>query len=276
MRELRFVRPATADDYEAYVRLLAELGVDDPAPPKERWVADMAPNTLVYDEGSGAVGYVFYRLLGHDVHVANLAVAKEARRRGVGKALMGAVAKDARAKGCETWALNVKVENEPAITLYRSLGFTTEYEAAYMRIGWDAVARLPGGEEGISTRTIEPHEDAALEAALNVQRGRIAERRAREGWVLLRLVDEARPSEVRVGFACFNPVFPNSFPFRVARPTLARPLLEAIRPHARPEHDYTQLMVEGDEALRDVLVAIGAEIKLDLLYMSGPIPELVL
>lgn len=268
-------RPATAADYDVYVRLFPELGTDDPTLPREAWAAELLPHTLILEQGNEIAGYAYVVVLKETGYVRHVVVAPEARGKGAGRALMRASAERFRAAGCARWCLNVKVENTVAIALYASVGMAKLYESTPMRLGWDTLAHLPGGEEGITARAIEPHEDAALEAAFGMPIGSITICRARVGWVLLRLVDAARPEEARLGFACFNPSFPGSFPFRVARPTLVRPLLEAIRPHARPEDTFTQVVVENDPATKRALVEAGASVRMEIMNMEGPIPERV-
>jgi ribosomal-protein-alanine N-acetyltransferase len=55
--------------------------------------------------------------------VLNVAVAPEARRRGVARAVLGKVEAGARAQGARVAMLEVRRSNEPAIALYRSLGY---------------------------------------------------------------------------------------------------------------------------------------------------------
>ncbi|MDI3290851.1 GNAT family N-acetyltransferase [Polyangium sp. 15x6] len=268
-------RPATAADYDTYARLFPELGTDDPTLSREPWAAELMPHTLILEQGSDIVGYAYVVVLKETGYVRHVVVAPEARGKGAGRALMQASAERFRAAGCSRWCLNVKVENTVAIALYSSLGLAKVYESTSMRIGWETLARLPGEEEGITARVIDPREDAALEAAFGLPIGAITICRARAGWVLLRLVDAAQPEEARVGFACFNPSFPGSFPFRVAGPTLVRPLLEALRPHARPEDTFTQVVVEDDPETKHALVEAGASVRMEIMNMAGPIPERV-
>ncbi|MDC3956839.1 GNAT family N-acetyltransferase [Polyangium jinanense] len=268
-------RPATAADYDTYARLFPELGTDDPTLSREVWGVELMPHTLILEQGSELIGYAYVVVLKETGYVRHVVVAPEARGKGAGRALMRASAERFRAAGCSRWCLNVKVENTVAIALYSSLGMAKMYESTPMRLSWDVLARLPGGEEGITARAIDPREDAALEAAFGLPIGSITVCRARAGWVLLRLVDAAQPEEARVGFACFNPSFPGSFPFRVARPKLVRPLLEAVRPHARPEDAFTQVVVEGDPETKRALIEAGASVRMEIVNMEGPIPERV-
>ena len=79
-------------------------------------------------------------------HVADLGlmVAKEARRRGVGRALLEAAVDWARASGIRKLELHVFPWNEPAIALYEQFGFEREgyRKAHYHRAGEDVDAIL--------------------------------------------------------------------------------------------------------------------------------------
>jgi [ribosomal protein S18]-alanine N-acetyltransferase len=59
-----------------------------------------------------------------EVHLLDLAVAPEARRRGVGRELVGAVLGYAREADARLVLLEVRASNEAAIALYRSSGFS--------------------------------------------------------------------------------------------------------------------------------------------------------
>ncbi|MCL2419125.1 MAG: GNAT family N-acetyltransferase [Conexibacteraceae bacterium] len=59
-------------------------------------------------------------------HVADIAVIAEARRMGVGSALMQAAEAWARERGLPSLSLDVWSTNEPALAFYRRLGYTAE------------------------------------------------------------------------------------------------------------------------------------------------------
>ncbi|MCI0361573.1 MAG: GNAT family N-acetyltransferase [Planctomycetaceae bacterium] len=63
------------------------------------------------------------------VNVHDLAVAPRFRGRGIGKALLDAVADDARALGCCKVTLEVRADNAKAIELYRRAGFESTQPA---------------------------------------------------------------------------------------------------------------------------------------------------
>jgi L-amino acid N-acyltransferase YncA len=103
--------------------------------PEERaeWLAARGPRhpVIVAIDGSGAVlGWAtlnsFSPRAAYD-HVADISiyVAREARGRGVGRALMAVLEDRARAAGYHKLVLGVFPENTAAVALYGSRGFTT-------------------------------------------------------------------------------------------------------------------------------------------------------
>jgi ribosomal protein S18 acetylase RimI-like enzyme len=58
-----------------------------------------------------------------DCAIEDLFVRAEARGGGLGRALVSAAIERARARGCRRIELDTAEENEPALALYRSLGF---------------------------------------------------------------------------------------------------------------------------------------------------------
>jgi len=69
------------------------------------------------------VGFLVYWLVHDEVHVLNIATALSERRRGVARALMGEAVARGRAAGATVATLEVRRSNEPALALYRSLGY---------------------------------------------------------------------------------------------------------------------------------------------------------
>lgn len=264
------IRPAGPGDYAAYQAMFAELGVDDPIPPPDRFSRDLAPKILIYERDGAAIGYVLFDRLAADGYIRNLVVAPDARGGGVGGKLMSAAAGALRERGASAdWHLNVKVDNAPAIKLYERLGFAVEHRSMALRVPWASVANLAGEPAAIRALPVEPAEDDDVERGLGLLLGRIEMARQRGGQVIRQLRDAALAP---VGLACFDPAFPGAFPFRVARPSLARPLLEALAPHARPGDLDLQIVVEDDDALTDALLAAGAQVRLRMLHYRGPLP----
>ncbi|MFS8066234.1 MAG: GNAT family N-acetyltransferase, partial [Byssovorax sp.] len=208
----------------------------------------------------GALGYVVM-----------LVTAPEARRRGVGRALLQIAAERLRDAGCTEWGLNVKIDNLPALRLYECVGMRVHHTSTVLRLAWDHAPRLPRAEGLFEARPITPADDAALEAALDALSGRLAELRGRSGRVQLQLVDPRAPEEARVGLVSFDPACIIGAPFRVVRPALTPWLLDAMRPYAPPGEPTLGLVVE-DEALTRALLAAGAVVRFEMRFLRGPLP----
>lgn len=67
--------------------------------------------------------HCFFWLLGPEIHLLNLAVRPEYRRRGLARRLMRAMVTLGRRAGGRIFFLEVRPSNEEALALYRSLGF---------------------------------------------------------------------------------------------------------------------------------------------------------
>lgn len=78
------------------------------------------------------------------VHLEDLFVVPEARGRGIGKALLSAVAALAVARGCARLEWQVLDWNEPALGFYRSLGASTLDDWVSMRMDGAALEALAG------------------------------------------------------------------------------------------------------------------------------------
>lgn len=81
---------------------------------------------LAVEDGPGGevvLGFIVFWLVHDELHVLNIATALEARRRGVGRALMLEGHRIGRGRGAVLATLEVRRSNLPAIELYRSLGY---------------------------------------------------------------------------------------------------------------------------------------------------------
>ena len=260
-------RLAAADDYPVFARLFPELAVPDPVPTAEDFTRGMVPRVvLASDAGGQAVGYAWWQPYGARAHVVHLVVDRRARRSGAGRALLEDVRARALAAGCSRWYLNVKADNAAAIGLYSTAGFSPEHRSWSTSLPWRALASLPA-EAGASPFPVEPGHDLVVAARFGVDPGRLALLRTRPGVVLLGL----RSAEGVVGFASFDPAFPGAYPFRVARPALARLLLEAMHPHALEGFDFVRVVVEDDPPLLDALRTAGAGVLFEFVQMGGPL-----
>jgi [ribosomal protein S18]-alanine N-acetyltransferase len=74
-------------------------------------------------EAEAILGFVIFWLVHDELHVLNVAVAPEARRRGVARALMREAEERASERGARIATLEVRRSNAAAIELYRSMGY---------------------------------------------------------------------------------------------------------------------------------------------------------
>lgn len=71
----------------------------------------------------GVAGYIGVQEICGEAYITNVAVFKEFRKLGIGRALLKAAADGAKSRGCEFITLEVRVSNSAAIALYGSEGF---------------------------------------------------------------------------------------------------------------------------------------------------------
>jgi GNAT superfamily N-acetyltransferase len=260
------IRPARPDDYRVFTRLSPELHVNDPIPSLERWTADIAPTTLIAEREARPVGYGFFQVLHGIGYVRNVVSAPEARRTGVGRALMAAMAAHFRAHGARAWCLNVKPTNLPAVRLYESLGMKLMHASAALRLSWDKLDDLPADPPNALVTMIAQSDDAELEPALGLPSGLLADYRNKR-----RILLQVRHAATRdpLGAAAFDPAFPGAFPFCVRKPEHAALLLRAMRVHALSEHDWVQLVIENHPELIELIKAAGASIHLEFVHYRG-------
>jgi GNAT superfamily N-acetyltransferase len=269
---LRF-RSFFAEDHSTFLRLFAELGVDDPPPDLDRFLG-LAPSSFFAEDEAGAiVGYTHYELLETEGYVRHVVVAPGARGRGVGRSLMDEVARRFRAGGCTQWRLNVKAHNVPARRLYASCGMAEAYRTRVVRITWEHLGALPASER--PARELGGREHATYEDAVGIPRKLLANLGQR-GFVALGTDD---PSGAPVGAAAFDPRFPGAFPFRARSLAAARALLDAalarrvrIDDAERPWRDAgVQVVAEDSDLVADALVAAGGAEVMATLHYLGPL-----
>jgi ribosomal-protein-alanine N-acetyltransferase len=123
------LRRMTADDLPVVMEI--ELAAF-----KHPWSEELFRNELEHawsnvlvaerDEGSAGarvVGFIIFWLVHDEVHVLNVAVAAEERRRGVARALLSACVARGRAQGSCLVTLEVRRSNTAALRLYEAFGF---------------------------------------------------------------------------------------------------------------------------------------------------------
>ena len=121
----RAVRPLELADVPAVADLEAELFAPS------AWTEVMIREELGglgrfyvgVDDDAGLAGYAGSWFDGDVTQVMTIGVARRAQRRGLGRVLLHALLDRAVADGATAVLLEVAVDNEPALTLYRSEGF---------------------------------------------------------------------------------------------------------------------------------------------------------
>ncbi len=120
------IRPLRPDKAPDCARLhAAEFA--HPWPADEIAALIARPTTLAaaaLDPVSGALrGFVLSRLAADEAEILTIAVASAWRGRGVGRALLAGVLRQAANAGAQAMFLEVDEHNAPALALYRRLGF---------------------------------------------------------------------------------------------------------------------------------------------------------
>lgn len=272
MRASPTIRDMRADDYRTFAALFPELESGDATPGEAYFAAKIAPSAVVAELGGEAVGYSHFQIFADEGYIRHLAVDRRVRGRGVGRALMNAIAGRMRAAGCVAWRLNVKPENEPAVGLYTAVGMSLAYASMTLRFPWTLVDMITMLPRRLSIARITEEERAAIEAHFELPSGQLEVLDRSPTTYLLRLVDTELPGDLTLGFAAFDVAFGGAFPFRVAEPGLAAPLLAGLRPLAAPERPWMQIVAEGDPRMAELLVNSGASVVMSFVHMRGDLP----
>jgi ribosomal-protein-alanine acetyltransferase len=130
------IEPMTETDVESALAIdlvsfhPGDIGSDhrDPRPLREKQLREelaraWARVRVARGEGKDVVGYILFWHVADEIHLLNVAVAPEARRGGVGRALVEDLLSYARAHEAATVLLEVRASNDAAIRLYEQLGF---------------------------------------------------------------------------------------------------------------------------------------------------------
>ncbi len=80
----------------------------------------------VAEEGGHLLGGCGLWMIAGEGNITNVAVAKEARRRGVGTGLLTYLMQEGNREGVSAYTLEVRISNEAAIHMYEKLGFVSE------------------------------------------------------------------------------------------------------------------------------------------------------
>jgi N-acetylglutamate synthase len=102
-------------------------------PTLERMLAAIRPPAIyaTVSDGGVACGYGLVVIERGRAGLFDILIEEHARRRGLGRRLVSAMLRAASAAGASGAYLQVLQTNVPAIALYRSLAFETQYEYAY-------------------------------------------------------------------------------------------------------------------------------------------------
>lgn len=76
--------------------------------------------------GNEIIGGAGLRCIVGDGEITNVAITEKYRGRGFSRPMLEALIKKGEEMACEAFTLEVRVSNEPAIRLYKSLGFVEE------------------------------------------------------------------------------------------------------------------------------------------------------
>ncbi len=136
------VRPPQLGD----ARTLAEAELEcfsDPWPPQffvSEILADGRFNRLLVDPAGRMVAYLFCAWQYLDLHVLKVATMPPFRRCGLARRLMALAEDHVVEMGGESLTLEVRSSNQPAITMYETLGYDhAGIGAGYYQNGEDAV-----------------------------------------------------------------------------------------------------------------------------------------
>jgi [ribosomal protein S18]-alanine N-acetyltransferase len=111
-------------------------------------------------EATGRVaGYLCLWEVADEVHITNVAVRPELRRRGIARSLLGSVLDDARGRRFKIVVLEVRPSNQHAVSLYESFGFRVvgRRRGYYYDTGEDALVM----EVGLRGEPVPPGNQAA-------------------------------------------------------------------------------------------------------------------
>jgi aminoglycoside 6'-N-acetyltransferase I len=143
------VRPATESDAPAWIRMRVALWPEDNAVGHAREVEQFFAGKLrlplevllAIDHSGAAVGFaeLSIRAYAEDCVTDRVAylegwyVAPGVRRQGVGRALIAAAEKWARAQGCSEFGSDALIENETSAAAHRALGFVETAQIRFFR-----------------------------------------------------------------------------------------------------------------------------------------------
>jgi ribosomal-protein-alanine N-acetyltransferase len=110
---------------------------------REELVRPWSRTRIARGSGGEVLGYVLFWHVADEIHLLNVAVHPEHRRRRIGRALVEAVGAYAEAERAAKILLEVRTSNAAAIALYEGLGFTRfNVRLRYYPDGEDAIEMM--------------------------------------------------------------------------------------------------------------------------------------
>jgi GNAT superfamily N-acetyltransferase len=260
------IRGALPDDHAAYVRLFAELGVDDPIPGHDRYVAELMARMRIAVKDGAVVGFTLADQMRGVGYLRNIVSAPDVRRTGVGVALVVDALARFRDAGATRWCLNVKPDNAAAIGLYQRFGLRPAFRTHVLRL--PSTVALPPPPSDLVLAPVPAERDAEIEPRFGLVPGHLASARARPSRFVLGL---ARGEDV-LGVCVMMPSVPGAFPFRVVEPGHAAAFMARLRAaHVPATAAFLQVSAEGDDALAAEVQRLGAYVNHEILHMEGPV-----
>ena len=122
------IRKATTQDAEKIFELEKKLFMDFYS--LQTITSDIANKNniyFVYELAGDLIGYALVSYIFEEGNLAKIAVDPAFQRRGIARELYMACEKECKKKGVSKLYLEVSEKNEPAISLYKKLGFTKEW-----------------------------------------------------------------------------------------------------------------------------------------------------
>mgnify|MGYP000379157419 CR=1 FL=1 len=119
------IRDMRRADIPAVAALEAEI-YPQPWSPRvffDELAMDSRVYVVAHDDEGHILGYGGLLLVEDDAHITTIAVAPEARGRGVGRALVEAAEREAIEHECVTMRLEIREDNEASIALFKACGF---------------------------------------------------------------------------------------------------------------------------------------------------------
>ncbi len=119
------IRKMTREDVPAVAALEREIFSEPWTERGFREALGQAANRffVAVDSRESIVGYCGLYVAGDEGEITNVAVAEDARRRGIGERLLTETLAKAESEGVRNLFLEVRASNEPAIRLYKKHGF---------------------------------------------------------------------------------------------------------------------------------------------------------